>query len=80
MTNAVFNFTPVPGETVSTPQVTIDVSTEFSGWYSQAASIQYGSAFSYTQVFQVVPDASSIGTVSVTLTNSQGSSNTVTAN
>jgi hypothetical protein len=80
MTSAVFKFTAAPGATLDTPELTVDVSTDFSGWYTQAVSTQYGSAFTYTQTFDVHGNTASIGSVTVKLTNSVGSSNTMSAN
>jgi len=80
MSTALFNFTPATGDTLQDPQLTVDVATDFSTWYTQQTSIQYGSAFTYTQAFDLSGDASTIGGVSVTLTNSVGASNVVTAN
>jgi hypothetical protein len=80
MTSALFNFTPAAGQELQDPQLTVDVATDFSTWYAQQSSIQYGSAFTYTQAFDLSGDASAVGGVSVTLTNSVGTSNVVTAN
>ncbi|MGA2848675.1 MAG: FG-GAP-like repeat-containing protein [Terracidiphilus sp.] len=80
MTSALFNFTPAAGQTLLDAQLTVDVGTDFSTWYGQQSSIQYGSAFTYTQAFDLSTDASSVGGVSVTLTNSVGASNVETAN
>jgi hypothetical protein len=80
MSNASFTFTPaVSGFSIATPQVTIDVSSEFANWYAQAESLQFGSAFLYTQNFDLSSDSSAIGGVSVTLTNSAGTSTPATA-
>jgi hypothetical protein len=80
MSSAVFTFTPAVGQSLSDPSVTVDVSTEFANWYSQETSLQYGSAFSYTQTFNLSSDASTVGSVSVTMTNSVGTSSAGTAN
>lgn len=77
--SADFHFTAASGSTLLNPDVTVQLSSVFSGWYSQAASNQFGSAFSYTQSFTLNQDASNIGSVSVTLTNTLGSSNTESA-
>ena len=80
LSSAVFTFTPAAGATIDNPQVTVDVSSDFTSWYSQETSDQYGSAFSYTQIFNLSSDASTVGSVSVTLTNSVGTSNSESAN
>jgi hypothetical protein len=79
ISSAVFTFTPIAGGTIDDPQVTVDVSTDFSSWFTQEASDQYGGAFSYTQTFNLSNDSANVASVSVTLTNSVGTSNTQTA-
>jgi hypothetical protein len=79
MSNAIFEFTAAAGQSVNPPEINVDVSTEFNTWYSSDASAQYGSSFAYSQVFNLSNDASTIGSVSVVLTNSVGQSNEVTA-
>jgi hypothetical protein len=80
ISSALFNFTPAAGQALQESQLTVDVATDFSTWYTQPSSNQYGSAFSYTQAFDLSSDASTVGGVSVTLTNSVGTSNVETAN
>jgi len=79
VSSAVFTFTPIAGATIDDSQVTVDVSTDFSSWFTQETSDQYGGAFSYTQTFNLSNDSASVASVSVTLTNSVGTSNTETA-
>jgi hypothetical protein len=80
VTNANFDFTAASGDSINDPQVTVNnVETDFTDWYGQDASTQYGSAFTYTQTFLLSNDASTIGSVSVTLSNSVGTSNAVSA-
>jgi len=80
MSTADFTFTPaVSGFSLATPQVSVDVGAEFATWYAEAESLQFGSAFLYTQTFDLSSDSSAIGSVSVTLTNSAGTSLPVTA-
>jgi hypothetical protein len=81
MNQATFDFRAAPGSTVtiSDPEIFVDVSSEFTTWYSSDASTQYGSSFTYSQVFNLSNSASTIGSVSVVLTNSVGQSNQVTA-
>jgi sugar lactone lactonase YvrE len=74
MTQAIYHFAPVPGATIQTQDVTVNVASAFAGWYSQAASNAYGSEFLYTQTFTVNEGASIVGQVTVTLVNSVGSS------
>ena len=72
VSSAVFDFTAATGDTLATNTLTIPVSTIFSTWYSDAASDAYGSTFTYTQTFNTSGDASTVGEVKVTLTNSVG--------
>jgi hypothetical protein len=80
MTSATFHFTPAGTATLSDSQVVVDVSDAFTSWYSLGTSDQYGSAFTYTQTFQLSNSSTNIQSVSVTLTNSVGKSTPVSAN
>jgi hypothetical protein len=80
MKTATFQFTPAAGANLQTTSVTIDVSSLFAAWYGSAKSLATGSQFSLTVPFAVSGSISSIASVSVTLTNSVGTSNTVGAN
>ena len=79
MKSATFNFTPASGADLQSPKLTLDISSAFQGWYTQDTSVQYGSAFSYVQTFTMTDDASTVQSVSVTLTNAIGNSNTRSA-
>jgi len=74
MTQATFNFTAAPGANLKTTQLTVDLTTAFTGWYGSAPSDAFGTTFLYTQPFTLSSDANNIGSVTVTLTNSQGAS------
>ncbi len=75
LTQATFEFTAAPGAPkVTTPEVTLPVGTIFADWFSSADSIQYGSTFTYSQIFEISGSAANIGSVQVTLTNSVGAS------
>ena len=76
MKSAAFQFTAASGDTITNPSVSVDLGSSFVTWYGQAASDQYGSSFTYVQTFLLTDDASTIGTVSGTLVNSIGDSNT----
>jgi len=79
MTQAAFHFTAAPGQTISNPDITLPAAVLFSSWYSTAPSQAYGSNFMYNQTFDLSADQSTIGSVTVTLTNSAGASATATA-
>jgi hypothetical protein len=79
MSQATFHFTAAAGQSLTTTDLTVDLTSAFGGWYSSAASDRFGTTFLYTQLFTLSSDASSVGSVSVTLTNSQGTSQSVSA-
>jgi hypothetical protein len=79
MKSALFTFTAAAGATINTPSLTVDLEPSFLTWYGQAASDQYGSAFTYVQTFALTGDATTIGSVSATLVNTAGNSNIKTA-
>jgi hypothetical protein len=72
VSQAVFDFTAATGDTLGTPTLTIPATTIFSTWFSDPTSDQYGSTFTYTQIFDTSGDATTVGPVKVTLTNSVG--------
>jgi hypothetical protein len=74
MTDATFTFSAAGGATISDPEVKVPLTSAFSTWYQNSQSVQYGSSFSYSQAFTVSQDATTIGSVSVTLKNSTGTS------
>ncbi|MGP8244755.1 MAG: beta strand repeat-containing protein [Bryobacteraceae bacterium] len=79
VTQAVLQFTPASGTTLSSATFTIPTTSLFTTWYGSAAAAPYGSQFTFTQPFTVSGSAPAVTSVSVTLSNSQGNSNTVTA-
>ena len=80
VTQAVFHFNPASASSVQVPDVTVNAGTLFTPWFQSTESNQYGSQFTYTQTFNVQGDASQLGTIVVTLSNSAGSSQSVTSN
>jgi hypothetical protein len=79
MSQAAFNFTPAAGASLNTTALTVDLTQAASTWYQSAASDNFGTTFLYKQIFTLSSDATSVGSVSVTLTNSQGASQPGTA-
>jgi Putative Ig domain len=79
ITQVNFTFTAATGATLQTSTVTIPAQTLFSQWYQSAASVPFGSQFSFTITFTVNGSANSIASVTVTLTNPTGTSPGVTA-
>jgi hypothetical protein len=80
MSSANFTFTPAAGATLQTSTFSVNVSALFSAWYANAASLATGSQFSLTVPFTIGGNVSSIASVSVTLTNSAGTSAPAGAN
>jgi hypothetical protein len=79
MAQASFHFTPASGKSLKTTDLTVQLTTPFATWYQTAGSIAFGTTFSYTQPFTLDSDATDVGSVTVTLSNSQGASQTSTA-
>jgi len=79
VSQAHFHFVPAAGASLTTPDITADVTSVFTTYFANPANYPFGSTFVYTQVFTVSDDASNIGSVQVTLTNSVGVSAAVTA-
>lgn len=80
VTNAKFHFTPATGATLGTTDLTVPGDTIFNTkWFQTTDSDQYGSTFTYTQIFNTSDDAMTIGSVDVTLSNSVGASDMKTA-
>jgi len=80
MTQAVFHLNAAPGGSFTTTDFTVPISALFTTWYQSAASVGFGSQFSYAQTFSVIGDTNQIQSVTVTLTNSAGTSVSMTTN
>jgi predicted outer membrane repeat protein len=79
MSGADFNFTGTGANSLSSATASVTVSGDFTPWYTSTTSDQYGSEFSYAQSFQLSQPDSGITGVSVTLTNSIGTSESVSS-
>ena len=79
VTQTEFVFTGTGANSLSSSKVDIPVSTLFSPWYSSTGSDQFGSAFTYTQQFQLSSPDSTITGATATLTNSIGTSESVSS-
>ncbi len=76
VTQAVVQFTAAAGQSLQTASVTVPLTDAANTWFEGAASDQYGGQFILTLPFTVTGGASgAIGSVSVTLTNTIGTSN-----
>jgi hypothetical protein len=78
VSSASVTFVPASGANLQTAQFSVPVESHFVSWYTSAASAPFGSQFTLTLPFN--GDASAVGSVQVSLTNSLGTSNSVTAN
>jgi hypothetical protein len=79
VSSASFTFSAASGSTLGTSQLPVSVSSIFAPWYSSATSASFGSQFTYTQPFTVTGNSTAIASLTVTLTNSVGTSSPATA-
>lgn len=73
VTGATFRFSPAPGASLATTELSVPVATAFENWFSGEASRQYGGQFLLTVSFNVQGSVTHIAGVQVTLSNSAGS-------
>jgi hypothetical protein len=78
MNEAHFHFTPASGKSLATSDLTVPLTSAFKDWYGDSSHNQYGTNFTYTQPF-TLDDATDVQSVSITLTNSAGTSEAATA-
>ena len=71
--------TPSAGANLQTTTLTSNVDSAFATWYQNTTSRAFGSQFSLTIPLNVTGDVNAIQSVSVSLSNARGSSNTVSA-
>ncbi len=75
VTQSTFTFTAASGANLLTTQLQPDIASTFAAYYQTPDSQSVGSAFVYTQPFIVKQgDASAVGSITVTLTNKEGTS------
>jgi large repetitive protein len=80
MTSAAFTFQASAGTNLQTSQVTVSTAGQlFTTWFSDPTSTQYGSRFTFAQQFSISGNLTGITGVSATLTNKQGTSNSMSA-
>ena len=74
ISEAAFQFDAAAGSTLQQAQVRVPMDTVTSAWFQDAASVRFGSQFTFTQSFTVQQgEAGAVTPVSVTLTNRVGS-------
>ncbi|MCU1257639.1 MAG: choice-of-anchor domain [Bryobacterales bacterium] len=79
VTGIVLQFAAAPGANVTTPSLTINAASSFSAWYQSAASNTVGSQFTASVTVTASGDLSAVQSVTVTASNAQGTSNSMTA-
>jgi hypothetical protein len=79
ITQAIFQFTPKPSQTLPVSETTVSLSEAAQSWFQNPASFEFGGQFVYVKRFSFEGGVSSIATVAVTLSNSLGESNKVSA-
>ncbi|MBK7927733.1 MAG: putative Ig domain-containing protein [Bryobacterales bacterium] len=80
VTQAVFRFTAASGANLQTTELTIPLSATSATWFSSDSARAFGSQFTYRQPFTLAGDTAAVSSLSVTLSNSVGASQPVTAN
>jgi hypothetical protein len=79
LTNATFTFTPASGDTLNGTTQTASLSSVAATWFSSNDGLDAGGSFSLSVPFPYSGSASALGSVSVTLSNSIGTSAAQTA-
>jgi hypothetical protein len=79
LTSASFRLATSGSGTLQGSEFTVQVGSAFSTWFASDSARQFGGQFTYTQPFSVQGDTSAITSVTVTLTNSSGTSQPMTA-
>jgi hypothetical protein len=74
LNQAEFRFTARGGGNLATTLVTVNLAGDSNTWYQSDASRQFGSQFTLTVSFTVQGNISAIGSVSVALSNGEGTS------
>jgi hypothetical protein len=79
LVQATLQFNAATGSTLSAAPIVAPLSTVIAAWYQSAAAAAFGSQISVSIPISVSGDISAIGSVTVTLTNTQGNSAAATA-
>jgi hypothetical protein len=80
MTQALFHFNAAAGASLQTGDITVPVTSIFATWYSSPDATAFGGQFTFTQPFNIQGDPAATVSVTVTMTNTIGNSQPVTAN
>jgi len=79
ITTAQFHFTSAAGANVQAVDFTQQLAPVFTTWFQSAASQPFGSQFTLAQPFTISGSATAVTNVTVTMSNSVGTSNAITA-
>jgi hypothetical protein len=74
LTQATFLFTAAQGASLETSTVTVTLATAATNWFQSPAAIPVGGQFRLQMPFAVQGEVTAIQSVSVTLTNGEGTS------
>ena len=72
LTSATFTFQPAPGAQLTGTSLTVSLSGVGPGWFSGTTGLQSGGSFHLTVPFTFSGDITALGSVSVTISSSQG--------
>jgi hypothetical protein len=75
-----FRFTPAPGVSLQTTELTVQLADAGKRWYESDDGKRFGSLFTLSQRFTVQGNLNDIANVTVTLSNAEGSSQAVSVN
>jgi hypothetical protein len=79
VTQVVFTFAAAAGSNLQASTATVSATSLYTSWYQSAASIPFGSQFSFTIPFTVTGNVQSLTSVTVTLVNPTGTSAAMSA-
>jgi hypothetical protein len=79
MTTGNFQFIAAPGTTLTAAPIAVNLAPTFSAWYQSSASLNFGSQFTFSVPISFTGNIKAVGSVSVTLVNSAGTSAAATA-
>jgi hypothetical protein len=74
LTNATFTFMPASGDTLNGTSQTVSLSSVAATWFSSSGGLDAGGSFSLSVPFPYSGSTSALGSVSVTVSNSIGTS------
>jgi hypothetical protein len=77
VTQGTFRFTPPPGVSLQTTELTVQLTDSAKRWYESDEGKRFGSLFTLSQRFTVQGNLNDIANVSVTLSNAEGNSQAV---